>query len=255
MRAHIVLAHPEPLSFNGHLARVAADALTARGWGVSVTDLYAAGFDPSERPEHYHASGRFDVQAAQRKASKDGALPSEIKEEISRIDAADLVILQYPMWWHLPPAILKGWLDRVLVYGEVYRSDVRFEKGRWRAKKAMLSLTVGTSAATYAYNGRSADMDLLLWPVNFSLAYVGFGVLTPHVAYGVEAGLRYSDPGVVEARLKEIERVWALRLQAIETEATLPFNTMEDWTPEGHIKPEAPVYTPFIRHRRDLEID
>ena len=60
---------------------------------------------------------------------------------------------------------------------------------------------------------------------------------------------------MVEARLKEIERFWALRLQAIETEATLPFNTMEDWTPEGHIKPDAPVYTPFIRHRRDLPLE
>ena len=255
MQAHIVLAHPEPRSFNAHLARVAADALRGRGWEVSFSDLYARGFDPSERPAHYGASGRFDAQAEQRKASKDGTLPIEITEEIARLDAADLLILQYPMWWHLPPAMLKGWFDRVLVYGEVYRSDFRFEKGRFLGKKAMLSLTCGTSPETYAYNGRSADMELLLWPVHFSLAYVGFGVLAPHVAYGVEAGLRYSDPAVVEARLKDIEARWVARLQSVEGEASLPFNRMSDWGPDGRIKPDAPVYTPFIRHRRDLEID
>ena len=63
----------------------------------------------------------------------------------------------------------------------------------------MLSVTVGTSEATYAHDGRSGDIDLLLWPVNFSLAYVGYTVLAPFVAYGVEAGLRYSDPAAVEA--------------------------------------------------------
>jgi NAD(P)H dehydrogenase (quinone) len=254
MRAHIVLAHPEPRSFNGHLARTAAETLRQRNWSVTFSDLHTLGFDPCERPEHYAAEGRFDVQAEQRKASKNGALPAEIKDEILRLDAADLVILQYPMWWHLPPAMLKGWLDRVFVYGEVYRSDYRFENGRFVGKRAMLSLTCGTSAETYAHNGRSADMDLLLWPVHFSLAYVGFGVLAPHVAYGVEAGLRYSDPGTVEARLREIEARWVRRLQTIENEATLPFNKMSEWGADGRIKPDAPVYTPFIRHRRDLDI-
>ena len=48
MHAHIVLAHPEPLSFNGH-SRASRQTLCRRGWRVSVCDLYAEGFDPSER--------------------------------------------------------------------------------------------------------------------------------------------------------------------------------------------------------------
>ena len=110
------------------------------------------------------------------------------------MDRADLLVLQYPMWWHLPPAMLKGWFDRVLVYGETYTSRKRFENGRFVGKRAMLSVTVGTSPDTYAHDGRSGDIDLMLWPVNFSLAYVGYEVVAPFVAYGVEAGLRYSDP-------------------------------------------------------------
>ena len=258
MKAHIVLAHPEPQSFNAHLARTAQDTLAARGWRVTYSDLYQMGFDPSERPEHYCDrvnAARFDVQAEQRHAAQGKTVPDDVMTEIARLDAADVVILQYPMWWHLPPAMLKGWLDRVLVYGEVYSSKQRFEHGRFKDKKAMLSLTVGTSPETYAFNGRSADMDLLLWPVNFSLAYVGFDVLRPHVTYGVEAGLRYSDPSEIEERLAQAGNTYAARLREIETEAPLPFNPMSDWGADGRIKPEAPVYTPFMRHREHLDIE
>ena len=207
MQAHIVLAHPEPRSYNANLAEVARRSLEAQGWSVSVSDLYGMGFDPCERAEHYIARqepDRFDVQAEQRHASKQGTMPQMVAAEIERLDRAELLILQYPMWWHLPPAMLKGWFDRVLIFGEVYASQKRFEKGRFLGKRAMLSVTVGTSEETYAFDGRSGDIDLLLWPVNFTLAYVGYAVVAPFIAYGVEAGLRYSDPTTVAARLEGV---------------------------------------------------
>jgi len=151
------------------------------------------GFDPAEGPRHYDsrlAPERFDAQAEQRHASSQGTIPEVVAAEIERLDRADLLVLQYPMWWHLPPAMLKGWIDRVFVYGAVYASKKRFEAGRFVGKRALVSVTVGTSAETYAHDGRSGDIALLLWPVNFSLAYVGYEVLAPFVAYGVEAGLR-----------------------------------------------------------------
>ena len=258
MQAHIVLAHPEGRSFNGHLAAVARRNLEARGWDVSLSDLYAMGFDPCERAEHYFSRlnpERFDAQSEQRHASGQGTIPSMIAEEIKALDRADLLILQYPMWWHLPPAILKGWFDRVLVYGEVYASQKRFEKGRYVGKRAMLSVTVGTSAETYAFDGRSGDIDLLLWPVNFSLAYVGYSVLAPFVAYGVEAGLRYSDPTVIAQRLLGIEKDLDRALIEIDQRRTIPFNRMEEWGADGRIKPGTPVHSPFIRRRQDLQIE
>lgn len=258
MKAHVVLAHPEPKSYNAHLAGLARQTLENRGWSVTLTDLGADGFDPCEKAAHYRAPlnpERFDVQSEQRHASAEGTLPPEVRSEIANLQAADLLILQYPMWWHLPPAILKGWMDRVFVYGEVYKSANRFENGRFVGKRAMLSLTVGTSPETYAFNGRSGDIDLMLWPVNFSLAYVGFDVLAPHVAYGVEAGLRYSDADVIAERLAGIERDWAARLQGIEAEKPIPFNKMADWGDDGRIKPDAPAHSPYIRHRDKLEID
>ena len=232
--------------------------MQADGWSVSVSDLYAMGFDPCERAEHYADRldlGRFDAQAEQRHASETHTLPKMVTDELALMDRADLVVLQYPMWWHLPPAMLKGWFDRVLAYGEVYASRRRFERGRFVGKRAMLSVTVGTSRDTYAHDGRSGDIDLLLWPVNFSLAYVGYKVLAPFVAYGVEAGLRYSDPAVVEQRLHEIVSAFRVELPLVRERATIPFNRMAEWGDDGRILPAAPVYSPFVRRRERIELD
>jgi len=257
MHAHIVLAHPESKSFNGHLAEVARETLGQQGWSVSVSDLYNMEFDPCERFEHYvkpKDSERFNVQAEQRHASNEGTIPADVTDEIARLDASNLLILQYPMWWHLPPAILKGWYDRVFIYGEVYASKKRFEAGRFKGKRAMLSVTVGTSPETYAYDGRSGDIDLMLWPVNFTLAYVGYTVLTPFIAYGVEAGIRYSDPGVVEKRLNTIAEDLATRLTKLDDVPSVPFNRMGEWGEDGRVNRSAPVYSPFVRHKRELEL-
>ncbi len=257
MQAHIVLAHPEPRSFNAHLATRARETLEGLGWTVTTSDLYAMGFDPCERAEHFvdrRDPLRFDAQAEQRHACENGRVPVDVAGEIARLDAADLVILQYPLWWHLPPAMLKGWCDRVFIYGDVYTSTKRFENGRFLGKRAMLSVTVATSPETYSYNGRSGDISLLLWPVNFSLAYVGFTVLQPFVAYGVEAGLRYSDDSVLEARLKQVEADYVAHLTAIDSVPAIPFNRMSEWGPDGRLVPDAPVYSPFLRHRRDLDL-
>ena len=108
MHAHFVLAHPEPKSFNAHLVQVGTEAFASNGWATSVSDLYAVGFDPCERPEHYANrldAGRFDLQAEQRHASASSSLPRAVMDEIASIDRADVLVLQYPMWWHLPPAI------------------------------------------------------------------------------------------------------------------------------------------------------
>jgi NAD(P)H dehydrogenase (quinone) len=77
-------------------------------------------------------------------------------DEIASIDRADVLVLQFPMWWHLPPAILKGWFDRVFAYGEVYASQRRFEKGRYAGKRAMLSITVAPVARPTCIMGAAA---------------------------------------------------------------------------------------------------
>jgi NAD(P)H dehydrogenase (quinone) len=80
-------------------------------------------------------------------------------------------------------------------------------------------------------------------------------VLTPFVAYGVEAGLRYSDPDVVEARLKAIVADFRAALPRAAERATIPFNRMDEWGDDGRIKPGAPVHSAFVRRRERLELE
>ena len=197
---------------------------------------------------------RFDAQKEQRHASDAARCRRSSWRNCARLDEADLLILQYPMWWHMPPAILKGWFDRVLAYGGVYTARRRFEAGRFAGKRALLSVTVGTSRATYEHDGRSGDISLMLWPVEFTLAYVGYEILAPFVAYGVEGSLRYSDPGEIEARLAPSRPTCSGDLHRLAERPIVPFNRMSEWGADGRIKPDAPVLSPYIRRRRDLDL-
>ncbi len=79
-------------------------------------------------------------------------------------------------------------------------------------------------------------------------------MLAPFVAYGVEAGLRYSDASVVEARLRRVEEDLYGALRSLDRRPMIPFNRMAEWGANGRIVPEAPVHSPFIRRRRDLDL-
>jgi NAD(P)H dehydrogenase (quinone) len=253
VRTLIVLAHPEIDSFNAQMAELAKRVLSHESiGGAEILDLYRANFDPVERAEHYanHLDPtRFDAQAEQRHASDTGTLPSDVIAHLEAVERADLLILQYPMWWYTPPAILKGWLDRVFVYGRTYTSRMRYDAGCFRGKRAMLSVTTGGPQATYQYNGRNGDIDLLLWPLHFTLYYVGFTVLTPFVAFGVEGGLKYSPEEEARHRLAEYQRRYQEVLADLDSRPTIPFNCWSDWDEAGRLKPGAPGFSPFMRSR------
>ena len=152
--------------------------------------------------------------------------------------------------------MLKGWFDRVFIYGAVYASQRRFEKGRFLGKRAMLSVTVGTSAETYAHDGRSGDIDLLLWPVNFSLAYVGYrGAVALHRLWR-RGGLALfrCERGRSAA---QADRAGLARGPGTSRRSapSIPFNRMAEWGSDGRIKPDAPLHSPFIRRKREVELE
>nr|WP_199678723.1 NAD(P)H-dependent oxidoreductase [Salinisphaera sp. LB1] len=197
----IVHAHPEARSFNAALTATARNTLEARGHTVEISDLYAEGFDPVEGPRHYAEradSERFAPLTEQRHASERGQLPADVAREIDRLERADLVILQFPLWWHAQPAIVKGWFDRVFVYGGLYTGSRRYDAGHFRGKRAMLSVTTGGPRRSFLPYGRGGPIERLLWPINYSLYYMGFDVLAPQLTHGVQgAGIwpRPNTPG------------------------------------------------------------
>ncbi|MFC4352584.1 NAD(P)H-dependent oxidoreductase [Fodinicurvata halophila] len=250
-RALVVFTHPEPHSFNGTLKDKAVDTLTERGYRVEVSDLYGEGFDPAEGPAHY--GERADRQvfaplAEQRRASAHGTLAPEVQREINRLERADLVVFQFPLWWHAQPAILKGWMDRVFVNGGLYTSSMRYNRGYFRGRRALVSVTTGGPTETFAHNGRGGDIELLLWPLHYSLHYMGFTVLPAFRAHGIQgSGYAYRDATGFQAHLQFLQAAWSERLRHLDEDRPLRFADWEDWDESGRLKPGIPGHDYFIR--------
>ncbi len=240
MHALIVFSHPEPSSFNGSLKDVAAQTLGRLGHSVEVSDLYGEGFDPVEGPGHYRRRvdhERFSALGEQRHAWRADALPADVRQEIERLERADLVVLQFPLWWHAQPAMLKGWFDRVFVSGGLYTSTMRYDRGHFRGRRAILSVTTGAPAGSFAPGGRGGDIDHLLWPIQYSLHYMGFTVLPPFVAHGVQGhGYAYRCEGEARRQREADLAAWARRLERLEDARPLSFPGWDDWDEAGRPK-------------------
>jgi len=117
MNVLLVYAHPEPKSLNGSLKEFAVKRLEEAGHSVQVSDLYAMHWktvldadDGLDRP----AGERFDPSAESKHAFASGQQSSDIALEQDKLRWADAVILQFPLWWFSLPAILKGWVERLI---------------------------------------------------------------------------------------------------------------------------------------------
>lgn len=195
MKVLIVYAHPEPRSLNGALRDFAVERLQSAGHEVIVSDLYAmdwkAVVDSADFLNH-EAGQSLKVEAASRRAYEAGAQSADIAAEQRKLLWADVLILQFPMWWFSMPAILKGWIDRVYAYGLAYgvgehsdrRWGDRYGEGMFKGKRAMLVVTAGGWASHYSERGVNGRMEDLLFPINHGvLYYPGFDVLPPYVLY------------------------------------------------------------------------
>ena len=197
MQVLIVLAHPEPLSFNAALARRGAEALRAAGHEVVISDLHAEGFDPVAGRHDFTTTAdraRFHYQAEQAHAVRHGSFVPMLAREQARVAAADLLVLQFPLWWGGVPAMLKGWFERVLAYGFAYADGLRFEKGVFRGRRAMVSMTSGGTQARFGPGAVYGELERqVLWQVqHLTLEYMGYAVEPPFVAYGAP---RVDDAG------------------------------------------------------------
>src|SRR5512138_237891 len=114
------------------MTAAAVAAIGAAGHSVEVSDLCAEGFGAvAGRGDMASVAdpARFHLQSEQDRAAREGAFAPDIAREQDRLRRADLLVLQFPVWWGAPPAILKGWFDRVLAYGFAYVDGRRFDTG------------------------------------------------------------------------------------------------------------------------------
>ncbi|MBU4055891.1 MAG: NAD(P)H-dependent oxidoreductase [Proteobacteria bacterium] len=136
MKISVILAHPDPGSFNHAMAVAALETLHHNRHEVLFHDLYAEKFDP--------LLPVWEI-------SKDASLPPSIARHCQEISEVDGIIVIHPNWWGQPPAILKGWVDRVIRPGVAYEfleedNGEGVPNGLLKAKAALVFNTSNTEA-------------------------------------------------------------------------------------------------------------
>jgi len=132
----VILAHPNTGSFNHAIAASAARELARLGHEVLFHDLYSEGFDP------VLPGGEFP---------EDAPLPEGVRAHCREIAHSDGIVIVHPDWWGQPPAILKGWIDRVLRPGVAYEflegdAGEGIPAGMLKARAAVVFNTSNTPA-------------------------------------------------------------------------------------------------------------
>ena len=227
MRILLVFAHPEPRSLSAALRDVAVNELKAQEHDVLVSNLYAQGWKsqvdradfPSLAPEK-----RLKVPAASGEAFVGDALTADVKAEQEKLLWADILILQFPLWWFTMPAILKGWVDRVYSYGFAYgvgehndkRWGNRYGEGNLANKSAMLIVTAGGWVEHYSARGINGPIEDLLFPINHGILYYpGYQVLPPFVVYKADR--------LGEADFERVAEQLRVRMRTLATTPPIPY--------------------------------
>lgn len=225
MKAHIVHAHPEPQSFTAAMRDAAAAALKAMGYQVTISDLYAMNFDPLiSRDDFTHEVGDPIAFTKEQRAGWSGrTLDPAILAEADKTLAADLLVLTFPVYWFSVPAMLKGWMDRVLLSGPFYSGRDMYDRGGMKGKKALALASLGGRAHMFGpdtLHGPLGD-GMLRHVLQGTLGVCGYDVLEPFFAYHAP----YVKP---EARTEMLEQLKA-HVGAVETLPTLPMPSLSDF--------------------------
>lgn len=108
-RALVVYCHPRPDSFTAAVRDRVLTTLGEAGAEARLIDLYAMGFDPVMTDQEHRAYALGDVSQ------------TDLAPHIANLRWCDTLIFVYPTWWYGLPAMLKGWLDRVLLPGVAFK--------------------------------------------------------------------------------------------------------------------------------------
>ena len=149
MRVLVLLAHPRQPSFTGALADSHAAGLAAAGHVVTRGDLTAERFEPRFGADDF---GQFNA---------DGPLPprKNVAREQKRLEANEVLVLAFPVYWWSFPAILKGWIDRLFTEGWAYRFTPERVEGLLQLRKVVLLGSAGSTMKTYRRYGYHGAMQ------------------------------------------------------------------------------------------------
>lgn len=225
MNVLIVHAHNEPRSFNSALKDCAVEQFSGAGHEVQVSDLHAMNWNPVASAADFgcRANPDYLVYALEQRHNYEaGTLAADIAAEIAKVQWCDLLILNFPLYWFSMPAILKGWIDRVMISGVFYGGRRIYDRGGMCGKRALVTLTLGGREHMFGAGAIHGEIETLLRPLlQGSLAYCGFEVLPPFIGYHVP----YVSPEVRAQILADYRQ----HLAALDNLEPLRFPSLADY--------------------------
>jgi NAD(P)H dehydrogenase (quinone) len=173
MNVLIIFTHPKQVCFNRNLLKSVISGLDAAGHDYQVADLYAENFQPAMIEEDY---AQFDRNP----------MPAEILDEQKRVEWSDAVIFIFPLWWWSVPAMLKGWIDRVVSYGWAWDDPMDPSSGYLDDREILVLVSAGASLGQLAKRDYDKALDIQL---NTGIwAYCGFRNVTTRIFESVNEG-------------------------------------------------------------------
>jgi NAD(P)H dehydrogenase (quinone) len=246
-----VYAHPAHRSLNAELYRAGTAALAATHT-VTTSDLYAQDWDPrlSQRDVACTPDTGETFGELTRTTYLAGDLPEDVRAEQAKLAEADLLVLQFPLWWYGMPAILKGWFDRVFVNGfafGVHDPDtgrtLKYGEGGLAGRRALVITTAGDRATSFLPRGLNGDLESLLFPLlHGTLWYAGIAPLRPHLVSGTD---RPDWTGYAD----EVHRLTS-RLTTVADEEPIPYRRMRD----GDYDTDRVLHPHILPDRNDLGV-
>jgi NAD(P)H dehydrogenase (quinone) len=184
----VIVSHPSPDSFNLSVARRYADVARSLGDEVVFRDLYRLNFDPV-------------LKAGEQPGSEEPTLAEDVKVELAALSGTDVFVLVYPIWFGGPPAILKGYVDRVLGAG-ITHSEVHDRRpNALTGGKRLVSFT-SSGNSRYWFEEQGAWMSLR----NIFDTYLthAFG-LADNDHFHFDRVTKSMKEGALDAYLREVE--------------------------------------------------
>jgi NAD(P)H dehydrogenase (quinone) len=172
MKTLVVVAHPNPASFNinGIVATV-LEELKNKQHEVIVRDLYAMNFNPV-------------LSGADFGAFATGSVPADIQTERDHVSWATNIVLVYPVWWIGRPAMMQGYFDRILGFNFAFTVDQNGARGLLKNEKALVINTAGSPE--FVYDGWPDSKNLVSRPVTEGvLGYCGISNVKQMTFFGL----------------------------------------------------------------------
>jgi putative NADPH-quinone reductase len=155
MNVLVVSAHPSSASFNAALAATVISTVSELGHVVRHRDLYAENFDPVfsayERLHHVgDVSEKLETLAT-------------LKLHVEDLQWCESIVFVYPTWWSSQPAILKGWIDRILMNEVAWvlpEGAARIKPLLTQIRRIVVVTTHGSSKLVNALEGESGKRTM-----------------------------------------------------------------------------------------------